>query len=126
MYRDRHEMFEGILKNVHGTDFSTARQAGFVAALVGLFWLPLGLLPLGLAAGSALLAVTGAVLAFALFAKHVAFARAVGAPAAYGLLYPIAVGFYVVVVVTSLARGVRHGSVTWKGRAYPVGVRPPS
>ena len=126
MYRDRREMFEGILKNVHGTEFSAARQAGFAVALVGLFWLPLGLLPLGLGVGSALLTVTGGVVALALFGKHAVFARAVGAPAAYGLLYPVAVGFYVVVVVTSLARGLRHGSVTWKGRAYPVGGKPPS
>jgi chlorobactene glucosyltransferase len=120
MYRDRHEMFEGIVKNAHGTDFSATRQAAFVAALVGLYWLPLAVLPVGLAVGSLPLALVGAVLAFALFGKHVVFARAVGAPAAYGLLYPVAVGFYVVVAVTSLARGLRGGSVTWKGRSYPL------
>jgi len=124
MYRDRHELFEGILKNVHGTEFSAARQAGFLAALVGLFWLPLAVLPWGLTVGSGLVAVTGAFLVAALFGKHVAFARAVGAPAAYGLLYPVAVGFYAVVLVTSLVRGLRRGSVTWKGRAYPVGGGP--
>jgi chlorobactene glucosyltransferase len=118
MYRYRREMFEGILKNVHGTRFSAARQTGFLAGLVGLFWLPLAVLPFGLLLGSVPLTVTGAVLWIALFGKHVAFARAVGAPAAYGLAYPLAIGFYVVVVATSLARGIRGGSVSWKGRAY--------
>jgi chlorobactene glucosyltransferase len=120
MYRDRREMFEGILKNIHGTDFSAARQTGFLVALVGLFWLPLGVLPLGVLAGDLPIAGLGAFLYFALFGKHAVFARAVGAPAAYGLLYPLAVGFYIVAVATSLVRGLRGGTVTWKGRAYPV------
>jgi chlorobactene glucosyltransferase len=120
MYRDRREMFEGILKNVHGTRFSAARQAAFLAALVGLYWLPLGLLPLGLAEGSLVLAGLGAFLWVALLGKHVAFARTTGAPAGYGLLYPLAVGFYVVVVATSLVRGLRGRGVTWKGRSYPL------
>ena len=120
MYRDRSEMFEGLLKNVHGLRFSAVREAGFLTALVGLFWLPLGLLPLGIALGSLPLAVAGGLLALALFGKHVAFARAVGAPARYGLLYPLAVGFYVGVVGTSLARGLRRGTVRWKGRTYPL------
>jgi chlorobactene glucosyltransferase len=118
MYRNRHEMFEGILKNAHGTSFSAARQAGFVAALIGLFWLPLAMLPVGLALGSLPLTITGAFLEVALFGKHVAFSRALGVPAAYGLLFPVAVGFYVVVAFTSLGRGLRRGAVTWKGRAY--------
>lgn len=121
MYRDRHEMFEGILKNVHGTEFSAGRQAAFLAGLVGLFWLPLAVLPVGVAAGSVPVALLGAVLAVALFGKHAAFSRAVGAPAVYGLAFPVAVGFYVVAVSTSLVRGLRGGHVTWKGRAYPLG-----
>lgn len=120
MYRDRHEMFEGLLKNVHGQEYSTARLVGFLAGLVGLFWLPLGLLPLGGLAASPLLVGLGAFLYFALFAKHVVFARSVGAPAVYGLLYPLSVGFYVVLVATSLVRGWRHRPVVWKGRTYSV------
>lgn len=120
MYRDRHEMFEGLLKNVHGLDFSAARQAGFLAGLVGLFLLPLGLLPLGLATGSLLLAALGAILYLALFGKHVAFAHAIGAPAAYGLLYPLAIGWYVGLVSTSLVRGLRRRPIDWKGRSYPL------
>lgn len=120
MYRDRFEMFEGLLKNIHGLRFSGLRQTGFLAALIGLFWLPLGLLPLGIIGGSLPITVMGGVLVFALFGKHVAFARAVGAPARYGLLYPLAVGFYVCVVGTSIVRGLRRGTVDWKGRSYPM------
>ncbi|MGI0154708.1 MAG: glycosyltransferase, partial [Thermoplasmata archaeon] len=120
MYRDRHELFEGLLKNVHGLEFSAARQVGFLFGLVGFFLLPLGLLPLGLATGSLLLDGVGAFLYVALFAKHVAFAHAVGAPAAYGLLYPVAIGWYVLLVTTSLVRGLRRRPIAWKGRAYPL------
>ncbi len=120
MYRERQEMFEGLLKNVHGTAYSSLRLVGFLAGLVGLFWLPLGLLPLGGLVGSPLLVGVGAFLYFALFGKHVVFARAVGAPAVYGLLYPLAVGFYVVLVATSLARGRKGRPIVWKGRAYAI------
>jgi chlorobactene glucosyltransferase len=118
MYRDRHEMFEGLLKNAHGVEFSAARQVGGIALLIGCFLLPLGLLPLGIVTGSWLLAGLGAFLVVALFGKHVAFAHAVGAPAAYGLLYPVAVAWYIVVIATSLAQGLRGRPVTWKGRSY--------
>ncbi|HEY6237904.1 MAG TPA: glycosyltransferase family 2 protein, partial [Thermoplasmata archaeon] len=96
MYRERHEMFEGLLKNVHGTRFSTGRQLAFLAGLVGFFYLPLLVLPLGLLEGSLLLTVVGAFLYVALFAKHVGFARGIGSDGRYGLLFPIAVGFYLV------------------------------
>jgi chlorobactene glucosyltransferase len=118
MYRDRHEMFEGLLKNSHGVEFSAARQVGNIAAMVGFFLLPLGLLPLGIVAGSWLLTGLGAFLYVALFGKHVAFSRSVGAPAAYGLLFPVAVGWYIVLTATSLARGLRDRPVAWKGRSY--------
>jgi hypothetical protein len=120
MYRNRTELFEGLLKNVHGTEFSAIGLIGSIAGLVGLFLLPLGLLPLGLVAGDAILSAMGAVLYFALFGKHVVFARAVGAPAVYGLLFPVAVAFYVVLLATSLGRGLRHKPVAWKGRGYPM------
>jgi chlorobactene glucosyltransferase len=120
MYADRHEMFEGLLKNVHGLRFSALRQVGFLAGLVGLFLLPLGLLPLGLALDSPLLVGVGVVLYVALFAKHVVFARGVRAPAVYGLLFPLAIGWYVVLVTTSLVRGVRRRPIAWKGRSYPL------
>jgi hypothetical protein len=121
MYRDRHEMFEGLLKNVHGTEYSLPRQATLIAGLVGLFLLPLALLPFGLLTGTLPLTVAGVVLYLALFGKHVEFARALGAPGAYGLLFPLAVGYYVVLLGTSLGRGLRHKPVTWKGRSYPMG-----
>ncbi len=118
MYRDRGEMFEGLLKNIHDTRFSAGRQLGFLAGLIALYWLPLLVVPVGVLLASAPLLAIGVVLAVALLGKHVAWARAVGAPAAYGLLYPIAVGYYVVLVTASLGRGLRGGSVLWKGRAY--------
>jgi len=120
MYRDREEMFEGLLKNVHGADFSPARLVGFLAGLVGFFLLPLAVLPIGLWSGNLLLTGVGAFLWVALFGKHVAFARAVGAPAAYGFLFPVAVGYYLRLVSTSLARGLRRRPVSWKGRSYPL------
>ncbi len=118
MYRDRAEMFEGLLKNVHGAEFSASRQVGFLAGLFGLYLLPLGLLPLGLAVGNPWLAGLGAFLYLALFAKHVGFAHAVGRSAAYGLLWPVSVGYYLVLVGVSLALGIRRRPVRWKGRAY--------
>lgn len=121
MYRDRREMFEGLLKNVHGTVFSPRLLAAFLAGLIGLFLLPLALLPFALYAGSPVLVAAGAFLYVALFAKHVVFVRAIGAPAVYGLLYPLAVGYYVVLIATSLVRGLRRKPVAWKGRSYPMG-----
>ncbi len=118
MYRDRREMFEGLLKNIHGPEYSLARQAGFLAGLVGFFLLPLGLLPLAVAIGDLGLAALGGFLYVALFGKHIAFSRAVGAPARYGLLFPVAVAFYVALVAASLSRGIRRRPVVWKGRAY--------
>jgi chlorobactene glucosyltransferase len=120
MYRDPGEMFEGLLKNVHGTEFSAGRLIGFWAGLFGLFLLPLALLPFGWWAQSALLIAMGAFLWVALFGKHVGFARALGAPAVYGLLYPLAVLYYLRLVSVSLVRGLRHQPVSWKGRAYPL------
>ena len=121
MYRNRTEMFEGLLKNVHGTHFSAVRLVGFIAGLIGLFLLPLALLPFGLLTGSLDLTLMGGFLYFALFGKHVVFARALGAPAYYGLLYPLAVGYYIVLIATSLGRGLRRKPVAWKGRFYPMG-----
>jgi Glycosyltransferase like family 2 len=118
MYRNRHDMFEGLLKNVHGTEFSAARQVGFLAGLIGLFLLPLAVLPLGLLVGSVPLIGMGAFLWVALFGKHAAFAQAVGAGAGYGLLFPVAVAYYVGLVGVSLARGLRRDPVRWKGRSY--------
>lgn len=118
MYRGRSEMYDGILKTVHGTRYSTAVQVGRCAGLIGLFLLPLGLLPLGWAVGSAAMVALGVALWVALFGKHVAFDRAVGVPASYGLLYPLSVAYYVTVLAASIARGSSGRPVFWKGRAY--------
>jgi chlorobactene glucosyltransferase len=127
MYRDRHEMFEGLLKNIHDTEFSAGRQVGLLTGLVALFWLPLGVLPLGLLTASPILVGMGAFLWIALFGKHAGFARGIGGSAAWGLLYPVAVGFYVVLLATSLVRGLRGAPIAWKGRQYPTaGARGPN
>jgi glycosyltransferase involved in cell wall biosynthesis len=120
MYRDRHEMFEGLLKNVHDIRFSAARQLAFVAGLAAFFALPLAVLPVGLAVHSALLAGVGLFFWIVLFAKHAAFARGIRNSAAYGLLFPVAVGFYFVLLGVSIARGLSRRPVSWKGRRYPI------
>jgi chlorobactene glucosyltransferase len=122
MYRTREEMFEGLLKLVHDLRFSAWRQSAFLVGLIGGFLLPLAVLPLGILAGSPLLTVLGAILIVALFGKHVAFTRAVRGHAVYGLLYPLAVGYYVVLVTASLVRGLRRRPIAWKGREYPLQV----
>lgn len=125
MYRNRKEMFEGLVKTVHGTQYSTATQLGRLVGLFGLFLLPLGLLPLGLLEGSVVLSAVGAFLYVALFGKHVAFARTTGAPALYGLLYPVAVAYYLRLVGRSILQGTRNRTVGWKGREYPLRPNPP-
>ncbi len=123
MYRTREEMFDGLLKTVHGVQYSTRVQFGRVVGMIALFLVPLGLLPFGWAVGSGALIAMGAFLWVALFGKHIAFDHAVGAPAAYGGLYPLSVAYYLAVLVTSIARGSSGRPVYWKGRAY--GIRPP-
>lgn len=120
MYRDRAEMFEGLLKNLSGSDYSVRRLTADAVGLTGLYLLPLALLPYAWWVGSGLLVGAGLVLYVALFGKHAAFARAVGTPRRYGLLYPIAVGFFLALFGTALARRLRGRSVQWKGRSYPV------
>ncbi|MCI4320289.1 MAG: glycosyltransferase [Thermoplasmata archaeon] len=119
MYRTNAEMYEGLLKLVHGLRFSAWRQSAFLVGLVGGFLLPLALLPVGLLTGTSVLTVFGAVLVAALFGKHVGFTRAVRGRAVYGLLYPVAVGYYLVLVTASLVRGIRRRPIAWKGRTYP-------
>jgi glycosyltransferase involved in cell wall biosynthesis len=119
MYRTNAEMYEGLLKLVHGLRFSAWRQAAFLVGLAGGFLLPLVILPVGILTGTWPLTVLGAVLYLALFGKHVAFTRAVRGKAVYGLLYPVAVGYYLVLVTTSLVRGIRRRPIAWKGRSYP-------
>ncbi|MCI4362026.1 MAG: glycosyltransferase family 2 protein, partial [Thermoplasmata archaeon] len=124
MYRNRTEMFEGLKKNVHDTRFSAARQLFFLTGLIGLFWLPLLVFPFGLWQGSLVLTVLGGILYAAWFAKHALFARAIGMSGPYGLLFPVAVGFYVALVGRSLMDGLRGRPVEWKGRAYPMDGEP--
>jgi chlorobactene glucosyltransferase len=118
MYRGRREISEGLVRTIQGSGVSAARLAGYAAGLFVLFLLPLAVLPIGLATGSLLLAGMGAFLWIALFGKHVAFARAVGAPGAYGLAYPAAVVAYMGLLLTAFGRRLVGRPVQWKGRAY--------
>lgn len=105
---------------------SGLRQTGIGVAPVALFWAPLALLPAALALHNLPLVATGAILALALFGKHVVFSRAVGAPAVYDPLFPAAAAFYLAAVLTLLGRTIRGRSLTWKGRSHPVrGARSP-
>jgi len=121
MYRTPQDMYEGILKTVSGVRFSAARELGFAVALVAFYWLPLTLLPIGLWTGSIWVIAFGSFLGLALFGKHVAFNRAAKGSAAYGLLFPVAAGYYLVLVLVALGRGLRGRSVQWKGRSYRLG-----
>lgn len=118
MYRTSREMYEGLLKTVSGVRFSAARQVAFAVGLLSFYWLPLAVLPVGLWTGSIWVAGVGAVLWVALFGKHVALTRAVRGSGAYGLLFPVAVGYYLVLVIDALGRGLRGRPVEWKGRSY--------
>jgi chlorobactene glucosyltransferase len=118
MYRNEREMFHGLLKTVAGVRFSAARQIGFAVALVTFFWAPFALLPIGLVTGTLWLSVLGLLVALVLFGKHVAFTRAAQGPARFGLLFPVAVGYYLVLVLVALGRGLRRRPVDWKGRPY--------
>jgi chlorobactene glucosyltransferase len=121
MYRTPQDMYDGILKTVSGVRFSAARQVGFAFALVTFYWLPLTLLPVGVVTGSLVLTAVGALLYIALFGKHIAFNWAARGSGAYGLLFPVAVGFYLVLVLVALGRGIRGRPVRWKGRSYRIG-----
>lgn len=118
MYRTPHEMYEGLLKTSSGVRFSAPRQVGLAAALIAMYWLPLTLLPIGLLTGSLWVATLGVILWVALFGKHAIFTRAVKGSAAHGLLFPVAVGYNVVVVLVALGKGLRNRPVEWKGRSY--------
>jgi chlorobactene glucosyltransferase len=118
MYRSSRAMYEGLLKTVSGVRFSAAREAGFAVALVAFYWLPLALLPVGLWTGSVWVTGFGAFLWVALFGKHLAFNWAAQASAIYGLLFPVAVGYYLVLVLVAMGRGMRGRPVQWKGRSY--------
>lgn len=120
MYRTRSDMFEGLLKTMHGGGFSTARQLGRLVGLIGLFLLPLGLLPVGLVTGNLPLIAMGVILFVALFGKHAAFSKATGAPRRDGLLYPIAVAYVARLLWVSMWRGATRRTVRWKGRRYPL------
>ena len=119
MYRDRHEMFEGLLKNLSGPEHPPRRLTADILGVIGFYLLPLGLLPFAVWAGEPVLIGLGAFLYVALFGKHLAFSRSLGTPGRYGLLYPVAAGFFVTLFATAIHRHLRGQPMQWKGRAYP-------
>lgn len=118
MYRDRHEMFEGLVRTTQGSGESAARLFGDGVAIILLFLLPFALLPIGIAAGSVLLTAVGAFLWVAIFGKHVGFDAAIGGRPVYGLLVPLSAVFYVAVVWTATVHRLRRAPVRWKDRTY--------
>ena len=120
MYRDRHEMFEGLVKNIHDTEFSAARQAGLLLGVALVFLAPLALFPLGLFLGSLPLIGLGLAVYLLFFVKHALFAHGVRGSPAYGLMFPVAAAYYLVLLATSLVRGIVGRPVAWKGRTYAI------
>jgi chlorobactene glucosyltransferase len=120
MYRSRSEMFQGLLKNLSGSDYSAPRLLGAWVGLFALFLLPLGLLPFALFFDDLLLVGVGAFFYLALFGKHVLFSRSIGTPAVYGLLYFVGIGFFLALFGVAFERRLLHRTVVWKGRTYPV------
>ena len=118
MYRNRKELREGLLKNLHGTRFSLGRQVGFAAAILAFFLSPFVLAGLGVWEGNWIwVAVAGFLIAVTL-AKQAGFQRALRAPLRYALTYPLGCLFYLDLLARSIHRGTTDRQVTWKGRTY--------
>ena len=120
MYRTLGAMWQGWTKNlfplIGGTSGGTSRAVG--RELRGVVpWIPLLLLlltPLHLTLG-----VLGVVLLAGRHAAYAATLRRNRFPAALAIYYMPAVALYAAVLLTSEWR-YAHGSVSWKGREYPV------
>jgi chlorobactene glucosyltransferase len=125
MYRDLGELVRGWSKNVALGALQTVPPwvrpvliPGSVLLLLGFWVAPFAALVVALAGlGSAgLFAWSAAVVSMsALF--WCAFTRRMGAPPAYGLLYPLGMLMTVGILLRSWMRGTR---VEWKGREYRV------
>jgi hypothetical protein len=117
MYRTFSAMWQGWTKNLYPLMGGTSRSVGRELFRV-VPWIPLLLLPL------VLLHLTWGALGLALLAgRHAAYAadlRRNRFPAALALYYLAGVVLYTVALLNSEWRYTR-GSVTWKGREYPVG-----
>jgi glycosyltransferase involved in cell wall biosynthesis len=120
MYRTFGAMWQGWTKNlfplIGGMSGGTSRAVG--RELRGVVpWIPLLLLlltPLHLTLG-----VLGVVLLAGRHAAYAATLRRNRFPAALAIYYMSAVALYAAVLLTSEWR-YAHGSVSWKGREYPV------
>lgn len=125
MYDDPREMYHGLGKNLHGTHFSALRQIGFILGISFLFLSPFVVVVVALLSGPSLpWLLVGLLLIGLTAAKQVGYQRALQSPAAYGLLYPLGVGFYLAMLLTNLKQGLSTGHVSWKGRSYPMNGNP--
>lgn len=114
MYRDRASLFEGFAKNAFAfARLQPIRGARVAAATAG----AAGALPAALALGRRWPLAGGVVLALAASA-HARWARAFGAPAAYGLLQPLAGLAFLAVALRGAVAALGGPPVTWKGRRY--------
>ncbi len=121
MYRTFGAMWQGWTKNLYpliaGTSRGKSRAVG--RELRGVVpWIPLLLLLL--APWHLIFGVLGVVLLAGRHAAYAATLRRNRFPAALVLYYVLAVALYAAVLLTSEWRYAR-GSVSWKGREYPVG-----
>ncbi len=118
MYTNRHEMFEGLVKNVHGTEFRAWRQVSFFFGIFALFLSPFLILGLAFLYLSLVWVLVSLVAISVTLLKQAAFQHALRAPPAYALTYPLGAAFYLALLLRSLANGLFRKEVRWKGRSY--------
>jgi hypothetical protein len=114
MYRDAAALLAGLAKNAFAFTRLQPRRGRRVAlATAG----AAGALPAALAVGRRR-PVLGAALAALALSAHARWARAFGAPAAYGLLQPLASAALLAAVLRGALAAVGGPPVDWKGRRY--------
>ncbi len=118
MYATRKELYEGLTKNIHGTQFKAWRQVLFLLGVSYLFLSPFVLVLVAAFLGLTWWVVAGGILILLTFAKQAVLQRALGAPVRYALTYPLGIGFYLAMLSSSIAKGVGGKGVRWKGRTY--------
>jgi hypothetical protein len=116
MYRTFQAMWQGWTKNLYPLMGGTSRAVGSELFRV-VPWIPLLVLPLGLL--HLILGVLGVALLAGRHAAYAADLRRNRFPASLTLYYLLGVALYAAALLNSEWRYAR-GSVTWKGRQYPV------
>jgi glycosyltransferase involved in cell wall biosynthesis len=116
MYRTFRAMWQGWTKNLYPLMGGTSRAAGRELFRV-VPWIPLLILPLALL--HLILGVLGVALLAGRHAAYAADLRRNRFPASLTLYYLLGVALYAAALLNSEWRYAR-GSVSWKGREYPV------